>query len=173
MPKDEELLFADHVGRFYARNHSFPPVAGRLLGYLLICDPPQQTIDALGEALMASRSAIAGAVKMLEGLGYVARTRRAGERVDRVGLCPGGLEPRHLESGLFKEQAALFREGLELLPDQSAVQRAALEELLALAQFFDERLPQVMAEWRERRAALRTGGELTDPTDLDPTNLPR
>lgn len=166
MPKDEELLFADHVGRFYVRNHSFPPVAGRLFGYLMVCHPPQQTIDALGEALMASRSAITGAVKMLEGLGYVARTRRAGERVDRVGLRPEALEPRNLESGLFKEQAALFREGLELLPDQPSAQRAALEELLALARFFDERLPQLMAEWRERRAALRAAGELTDPTDL-------
>lgn len=165
MPKDEELLFADHVGRFYARNHSFPPVAGRLLGYLMICDPPQQTIDDLGEALMASRSAITGAVKMLEGLGYAARSRRAGERVDRVGLRPEALEPRNF-GALFTEQAALFREGLELLPDRSSAQRAALEELLALAQFFGERLPQVMAEWREHRAALRAAGTLTDPADL-------
>jgi hypothetical protein len=165
MPKDEELLFADHVGRFYAHNHSFPPVAGRLLGYLLICEPSQQTIDALGDALMASRSAIAGAVKMLEGLGYVARTRRAGERVDRVSLRPEALEPRNF-GPLFKEQAALFREGLELLPDQPSAQRAALQELLALAQFFGERLPQLTAEWQEHRAALRAAGQLTDPTDL-------
>ena len=168
MPNDEELLFADHVGRFYARNYSFPPVAGGLLGYLLICHPPEQTIDELGEALMASRSAITGAVKMLEGPGYeyVARTRRAGERVDRVGLRREALEPRNLESGIFKEQAALFHEGLELLPDQPSAQRAALAELLALARFFDERLPQLMAEWREHRAGLRAAGELTDPTDL-------
>ena len=40
MPRDEELLFADHIGRYYARQHGFPPMAGRLLGYLMICDPP-------------------------------------------------------------------------------------------------------------------------------------
>src|SRR5262245_17026164 len=116
MPSDEELIFADHVGRFYARNHGFPPMAGRLLGYMLICDPPQQTIDDLGEALMASRSAITGAVKLLEGYGYAARTRRAGDRVDRVRLRPEALEPRNFESSLFKEQSALLREGLALLP---------------------------------------------------------
>ena len=54
-----------------------------------------------------------------------------------MGLRREALEPRNLESGIFKEQAALFHEGLELLPDQPSAQRAALEELLALARFFD------------------------------------
>jgi DNA-binding MarR family transcriptional regulator len=167
MPRDEELIFTDHVARFYASNHGFPPMAGRLLGYLFICEPREQTIDELCEALMASRSAITGAVKLLEGYGYAARTRRTGERVDRVRLRPEALEPRNFDSGLFKEQAALLHEGLDLLPaDKPTAQRAALEELLALADFFDERLPKLLAEWRERRAALRAEGKLTDPTDL-------
>ncbi len=166
MPRDEELIFADHAGRFYARNHGFPPMVGRLLGYLLICDPPQQSIDELGEALMASRSAITGAVKLLEGYGYAGRTRRAGERVDRFRLRPEALEPRNFDSGLFKEQAALLREGLALLPEEPTRQRAAVEELVALAEFFDDRLPRLLTEWHELRATLRAAGKLTDPTDL-------
>jgi len=140
-------------------------MAGRLLGYLMICDPPQQTIDELGEALMASRSAITGAVKLLEGYGIVLRSRTVGERVDRVKANPAGLEPRNFDSRTFKEQAALFREGLALLSDTAPARRAPLEELAALADFLDERLPQVLAEWRERRAALRASGELSDPDD--------
>lgn len=165
VPRDEELIFADHVGRFYARQHGFPPMAGRLLGYLMICDPPQQTIDELGEALMASRSAITGAVKLLEGYGFAMRTRRAGERVDRVSPRPDALEPRNFDSSLFKEQAALFREGLALLADAPPARRAPLEELVALADFLGERLPQVLAEWRERRAAMRASGKLADPEE--------
>ncbi len=165
MSIDGELIFADHIGRFYAREHGFPPMAGRLLGYLMICDPPQQTIDELGEALMASRSAITGAVKLLEGYGIVLRSRTVGERVDRVKANPAGLEPRNFDSRTFKEQAALFREGLALLSDTAPARRAPLEELAALADFLDERLPQVLAEWRERRAALRASGELSDPDD--------
>src|SRR5690242_1874635 len=164
MPRDQELIFADHVGRFYARNHGFPPMAGRLMGYMLICNPPEQTIDELGEALMASRSAITGAVKLLETYGYAARTRRTGERVDRVRLRPEALEPRNFDSGLFKEQSALFQEGLDLLPtEQPTAQRAALEELRALADFFDDRLPKLLAEWREHRAALRAAGKISHP----------
>src|SRR5262245_41677227 len=123
MPRDEELIFADHVGRFYAQQHGFPPMAGRLLGYLMVCDPPQQTIAELAEALMASRSAITGAVKLLEAYGAVLRTRRAGERVDRVSPNPAALEPRNFTAGLFERQAALFREGLTLLKDAPPARR--------------------------------------------------
>jgi len=163
MPKDEELIFADHAGRFYARNHGFPPMAGRLFGYLAICDPPQQTIDELADALMASRSSIAGAVKLLEASQLVVRTRRAGERVDKVSANIDALEPRNFDSGLFAEQAALFREGLALLAGAPPERRAPLEEGVALLDFLGERLPQVLAEWRERRDTLRAAGKLPYP----------
>lgn len=165
MPRDDELLFADHVGRFYAREHGFPPMAGRLLGYLMICDPPLQTIDELSDALLASRSAITGAVRLLEGFGLATRTRRAGERVDRVSPNLAALEPRNFDSRLFERQAALLQQGLALLADAPPQRRAALEELLALAEFLGERLPQVLAEWRERRDALRAAGKLANPHD--------
>ena len=43
MPTDAEITFADHMGRFYVRRYGFPPMVGRLLGYLAVCDPPEQT----------------------------------------------------------------------------------------------------------------------------------
>src|ERR1700680_2784227 len=84
VPTDAEITFADHTGRFYARRYAFPPMVGRLLGYLAVCDPPEQSIGELAEALLASRSAIAGAVKVLETMHSVRRLRTAGERMDRV-----------------------------------------------------------------------------------------
>src|SRR5579863_7057876 len=86
MPTDAEITFADHMGRFYARRYAFPPMVGRLIGYLSVCDPPDQTIGELAEALLASRSAIAGAVKVLEAIHIVSRSRSAGDRMDRIRL---------------------------------------------------------------------------------------
>ena len=154
---------ADHVGRFYAREHGMPPMSGRLLGYLMVCDPPQQTIDELSDALLASRSAINGAVNLMQTLGYVERTRRTGERADRIGANLTALEPRNFDSGLFSEQAALLRQGLALLAEAPATRRAPLEELIALADFLGERLPQVLAEWRQRRDELRASATSTRP----------
>ena len=41
-------------------------MVGRVLGYLLVCDPSAQTIAELSDALLASRSAITGALNVLE-----------------------------------------------------------------------------------------------------------
>ena len=84
MPRDEEITFADHLGRFYARRYAFPPMVGRVLGYLLVCEPPDQSIAELSEALLASRSAITGALDVLERLHAIQRSRVAGERMDRI-----------------------------------------------------------------------------------------
>lgn len=155
MSHDEQLIFADHVGRFYARQYGFPPMAGRLLGYLFVCDPAQQTIDELGAALLASRSAVTGAVKLLEGYGMARRSRIAGERVDRVSLDPATRQPKNFESAIHIEHAALFREGLALLADAPAERRAALEEMVALAEFLSKRLPTLQDEWYAVRDELR------------------
>lgn len=163
MPLDAQLIFADHVGRFYARHYGFPPMAGRLLGYLLVSDPPQQTIDQLSEALLASRSAITGAVKLLESYDLARRTRAVGERVDRVSLHTVARQPQHFDSTLHLEHAALFREGLALLTDASTARRAPLEEMVALAEFLAERLPALRDEWHAHREELRASVRLPRP----------
>jgi hypothetical protein len=165
MSQDAQLIFADHVGRFYARRYGFPPMAGRLLGYLFVCDPPRQTIDELAEALLASRSAITGAVKLLEGNQIARRTRVAGERMDRVSLSSVSHQPQNFDATLHKEHAALFREGLALLADAPPERRAPLEEMVALAEFLSERLPALLDEWQERRDRLRASGDLPVPDE--------
>lgn len=163
MPHDAQLIFTDHVGRFYARQYGFPPMAGRLLGYLFVCDPPEQTIDELGDALLASRSAITGAVKLLESYRIARRARIAGERVDRVSLDPVSQQPQNFDSALHIEHAALFREGLALLADAPPERRAPLEEMVALAEFLSERLPVLRDEWHAHRDALRAEGKIHTP----------
>ncbi|MEU3982383.1 hypothetical protein AB0F77_20160 [Streptomyces sp. NPDC026672] len=163
MPQDSQLIFADHVGRFYARHYGFPPMAGRLLGYLLVCDPAQQSIDELSDALLASRSAITGAVKLLENYDLARRARSAGERMDRVSLNPTGRQPQNFDATLHLEHAALFREGLNLLAQAAPTRRAPLEEMVALAEFLAERLPALRDEWHTRREALRASGKLPQP----------
>jgi len=84
MPTDTEITFADHAGRLYARRYGMAPMVGRLLGYLAICEPREQSIAELAEALLASRSAITNAVNTLEVLRLIRRSRAAGERMDRI-----------------------------------------------------------------------------------------
>src|SRR5581483_7723602 len=126
MPKDAEITFADHMGRFYARRYAFPPMVGRLIGYLMVCDPPEQSIGDLAEALLASRSAIAGAVKALETTHTIRRWRAAGERMDRVQIDLSSPQSMGMDISEYEELYELTREGLEVIGDAPIERRAVL-----------------------------------------------
>jgi hypothetical protein len=162
VPTDAELTFADHTGRFYARRYGFPPMAGRLLGYLAVCDPPEQSIAELAEALLASRSAIAGAVKFLEITHAIRRTRVAGERLDRVRIDLSSPESMGMDISEYRELSEMAREGLELLRDAPPERRAVLLEMSAFADFLLEQIPRFEQEWKARRAELVAAGKLPE-----------
>jgi DNA-binding MarR family transcriptional regulator len=138
------------------------PMVGRLLGYLMVCGPREQSISELAEALLASRSAIAGAVSTLETLGLVRRSRAAGERMDRVRIDRTSRRAFGFDVSEYREQGELAREGLEVLADAAPERRAVLLELAAFADFLVERLPVLEQEWNAHREALRIAGELPD-----------
>ncbi len=160
MPPDAELTYADHTGRFYARRYGFPPMVGRLIGYLSVCDPPDQSVNELADALLASRSAIANAVKVLEAMNLLTRTRAAGERMDRVRIDISSPNATGMDTSEYEEMRELVREGLEVLRDEPIERRAVLLELCAFADFLLEQMPRLQQEWEERRAALIAAGEL-------------
>jgi DNA-binding transcriptional regulator GbsR (MarR family) len=160
MPRDEEITFADHMGRFYARRYGFPPMVGRVLGYLLVCDPKEQTIAMLSEALLASRTAITGALSILERLHAVRRTRAAGERMDRVSLDFSSAQARGFDLTEYEELADLAREGLGVLEAAPPERRAMLLELEAFADWLVDRTRALKDEWDEHLQTLRESGEL-------------
>ena len=55
-------------------------MSGRMLAWLLICDPAEQTAADLAHDLQASRGAISGAARALETAGFIRRGRRRGDR---------------------------------------------------------------------------------------------
>jgi predicted ArsR family transcriptional regulator len=164
MAAESELAFVDQLGRFFARQYGLPPVTGRVLGWLLICDPPEQTAAEIAEALQTSRSAVGSAIASLENQGQIQRTRAAGERADRVSFHPEA-DVRSLESPVeYGAMLALARHGLEVLRDAPAARRARLVGAVAFYEFLLERMPALADEWRARRDALQASGELPDPT---------
>ncbi len=148
MDKDKILIFADHMGRYQAQRHGLPPVMGRVAGYLSVCEPIEQSINDIADALLTSRSAVNNALKLMETQKLIKRTRPAGTRADLV-----SLQPISMESGFdpaeYRELAEIAREGLELLKDASPERRAALEATASLGDFLAERLPRLYDEWSE------------------------
>ncbi len=146
-----QLDFAYRAGRFYARQYGFPPVTGRLLGYLAVCDPPAETIADLAEALRASRSAITGSVKQLESFRALQRPARPGTGSTgqhRPGL-PGaeGLRPGRVPAAGCPRAG-----GAEPAAGRASGAAAVLAEAAALNEFLAQRLPELLQEWRAKRA---------------------
>lgn len=160
MPTDAELVFADHMARHCATHYGLPPMVGRLLGYLAVCDPPDPTIAELAEALLASRSAITNAVKAVEPMQSVRRSRRAGERMDRVRIDLTSPRALGLDMTEYEDLRALAREGLEVVRDAPPERRAVLLEVAAYADFVHEQVLRIRDEWEARRAELVAAGEL-------------
>src|SRR5580658_7930220 len=160
MPTDGEITFADHTGRFYARRYGMAPMVGRLLGYLAVCDPREQSISELADALLASRSAIAGAVNTLETLKLIQRSRAAGERMDRVRIDMSSPQATGFDMSEYQEQGELTQEGLDMLADTPIERRAVLLEHNAFAKFLVQHLPLMEQEWLKHRETLRVVGEL-------------
>jgi hypothetical protein len=160
MPTDAEITFADHMGRFYARRYGFPPMVGRLLGYLTVCDPPEQSIGELAEALLASRSAVAGAVKVLEALHAVRRSRAAGERMDRVRIDLSSPQSLGMDISEYEELREMAYEGLEVVRDAPPERQAVLLEVAAFADFLVEQISLMQQAWDTRRQELVAAGQL-------------
>lgn len=63
--------------------------AGRVLGWLLVCDPPEQTAADLVEALRASTGAVSQNLRILLHLQLVERTGYRGDRRSFYRVAPG------------------------------------------------------------------------------------
>lgn len=147
MDNDKVLIMADHTGRFYSERYGFPPVAGRLIGYLYVCQPAAQSINDIAKALLTSRSAINGAVTTLETQKLIKRLRPAGTRADLISLSPLSRENMGFDPTEYEQMARLAREGLELIGEDSSERRESLEAVVSLNEFMVERLPQLYDEW--------------------------
>ncbi|RJQ75800.1 transcriptional regulator [Pseudonocardiaceae bacterium YIM PH 21723] len=67
----------EQVAAFFVED-GLPLISGRILGYLLICEPAERTAAELGAALDASSGSISTNVRALIRLGLVSKTTRRG-----------------------------------------------------------------------------------------------
>src|SRR5664279_992233 len=146
---DEALWsFIDATGTWISSSYGMTRMTGRVLGWLLVCDPVEQTAAQLSAALDASAGSISGATGSLVRAGLVDRLHIRGERADRFRLRPEAWDEQVRDQGIG-EVRALLAQGLEALAGTPAVRRARLEELDAFYAWWETRMPALWEEWRD------------------------
>lgn len=130
----------------------FPRMSGRIFGWLLISQPPQQSTGELAEVLQASKGSISTMTRLLIQIGLIERVSLPGERRDYFQIKP------HAWSQMTKQrisQIATFRElaekGLGILGGTSADHRERLQEMRDIHAFWERELPMLDQRWEQEQ----------------------
>jgi hypothetical protein len=150
--------FIDATGEWFSKSYGLPRMTGRVLAWLLVCEPAEQTAAQLAEALDASKGSISGATGMLVRARLVDRLHVRGERADRFRMRPEAWDDQVRDQGV-KDARTVLGLGLEALAGEPATRRARLEELDAFYEWWQVRIPALFDEWQEyKRTKLRGDG---------------
>ena len=138
---DDELeAWIEQVAGYLAAEGT-PPVAGRALGWLMVCEPEEQTATQICAAIRASRASLSVSMKLLAGMGFVIIRTKPGSRTGYYRLAPDAwrtVVARQIEAmTAFRSVTA---DGLRMLGDspRSARLREAHDTLGWIESVFAE-----------------------------------
>jgi DNA-binding transcriptional regulator GbsR (MarR family) len=148
--KDKQ--FAEEVGIVFEQT-GMPRMAGRILGWLLISDPPHQSTEQVTKALMASKGSISTMTRLLIQNGLIERLSLPGVRHDYFRLRSDAWQ--HMIGRGLTEEIKMVRQlaerGLELLGDKTPVTKNWLEEMRDVYTFLEHEFPTLLERWEKER----------------------
>ncbi|MEV0237090.1 helix-turn-helix domain-containing protein [Nonomuraea sp. NPDC050786] len=78
--RERMLEWVERVATFCGDAWGLAPITGRILGWLLICTPAEQSAGQIADAIGASRASMTSNMRLLTSVGLVRRGTRQGER---------------------------------------------------------------------------------------------
>ncbi len=151
----EEKHFIEDCGLFFEQ-WGLPRMAGRILGWLLISDPPYQSPGNLAQVLQASKGSISTMTRLLMQEDLIERVALPGERCDFFRIRPGAWTQLMAERlAVVSAIHQLAERGFSLLEGRNPELRQRLEEIHDLYAFIESELPALLERWEEERRAGR------------------
>lgn len=147
--------FVEEVGVQFELDAGTPRMVGRVFGWLLVSEPPEQSAAELAERLQASKGSISTATRVLLRIGLIERVRLRGERFDRFRARPDAWDEFLWRQDQFEAPRRVFRLGLDALADEPPARRARLEELDSIYAWWEERMPRLREEYLADRRRAR------------------
>jgi DNA-binding transcriptional regulator GbsR (MarR family) len=138
-----ERQFAEDVGRVF-EGFGVSRMAGRVLGWLLICDPPRQSSADLGAALGATKGSISTATRMLEASGLIDRVAVPGRRGDSFELRPEAFHQAHDQLGTMRIFRDLMDRGLAVLGDEDSLRAQRLRRTRDFYAYLEREFPALV-----------------------------
>jgi DNA-binding transcriptional regulator GbsR (MarR family) len=144
---EDRARYVEEFGLLFEQ-FGLPRMVGRVLGELLISDPPERSAQELVNALGASRGSISQATRSLVQMSLVQRLTKPGERRDYFRVKPGAwseLMHRELQSlPTFRQMA---ERGLQLMDHGDPEARRGLEEMRDFYAYWEKAMPAILERW--------------------------
>jgi DNA-binding transcriptional regulator GbsR (MarR family) len=140
----EERHFVEDIS-LYFEQMGLPRTAGRVLGVLLISDPPAQSITDLGTLVGVSKSAVSTATRLLVEMDLIERVPSPIPRQVYFQFRPGGwlvFVRQHLR--LWASLHQLAERGLGLLQDRDPALSERLQEAHDMFSLIEKELPGLL-----------------------------
>jgi len=146
----EEMHFIEDIGLFFEQM-GMPRMAGRILGALLISDPPAQSINDLAERLLTSKSSISIMARLLVEDGLIERVASPIPRRDYYRFKPGGwmLYMRQW-LGLMSALHQITERGLLLVNNKPPELKRRLQDAHDLFSFIEQEFPALLNTLEKR-----------------------
>jgi DNA-binding MarR family transcriptional regulator len=130
-----------------------PPAYGKLLGWLLVCDPPAQSTSELARALNLSKGSVSTGMRVLESGQLVRRVAMPGRRGMFYEMTPDAIM-RAAGSDKFTAFRTLLEQGIEVVGGEAAPAATRLRMNRDFYAFLEREVPRLVerfkAEYDER-----------------------
>jgi DNA-binding transcriptional regulator GbsR (MarR family) len=147
----EKKEFPESFGIIFERM-GVPRMAGRIWGWLLVCDPPHQTAAELAQAVTASRGSISTMTRLLTQFGLIEQIGLPGQRNRLYRVKSGAFsELLKVRMSLITEVREMAERGLKLLKGEPLQARRRLQECRDFYAFFEKELPALVRKWEKQK----------------------
>jgi len=147
---DQERRYVEEFGTTLARM-GLPPAYGKVLGWLLISDPPAQSVTEIAQATGLSKGSVSTAARLLASGDLIKRATQPGRRGTFYEMGPDAIM-RVVEDGSgYRRFVEILDRGIDVLggPDNPRTDR--LRQTRDFYAFIEQELAALVARYRARR----------------------
>ncbi|MFH5832896.1 GbsR/MarR family transcriptional regulator [Halalkalibaculum sp. DA3122] len=145
---EEKLKFTENFSLIFEEN-GHPRIAGQIIGWLIICEPPEQSFSDLVENLQVSKASVSNMTRLLLQVGFIEKVRKPGERQVYFRLVDDAwrqVMENHLEFVFsLRDLASEYLENA----DHKEIDR--LHEMYEYHKFIAQKMPQVIEDFKKEK----------------------
>ncbi|MEV0292624.1 hypothetical protein [Nocardia sp. NPDC050710] len=146
-PTPEQLAFVEEFALVLERM-GLVRMTGRAAGWLLVCNPPEQTFGQVADAVQASKGSISTALKTLVTMRWVDKISKPGDRRDYYQMRPGVMpELQSQQMSQYDSLITMTARGLALFEDPDSQEAARIRDMHEFFVWLAKELPALIDRW--------------------------